>query len=112
MKNNIHDTQSVAIFARKNYSTDKTQWVLRMSRHGDRTPEADAVEFRWGGSQNWFASASDLELWLSCIKTGKKIIIRTDRVTNLIQFLERIEPASVNKGASILVHTDESAEAI
>jgi hypothetical protein len=109
---NIHDTQSVAIFARKNYSTDKTQWVLRMSRHGDRTPESEAIEFRWPGSQNWFASSSELERWLLCIKNGKKILIRTDNVVSLIQLLERIEPASVNKGASILVHTDESVEQI
>jgi hypothetical protein len=112
MKNNIHDTTSIAIFARKNYSTDKTQWVLRMSRHGDTTPESEAVEFRWTGSQNWFANTGEMELWLSCIKAGRKIVIRTDSAVNLIQFLERIEPAAITKEAGILVHTDESAEQI
>jgi hypothetical protein len=112
MKKNIHDTHTVAIFARKHLRTDEVTWVLRLSRFDDKTPESEAVQFKWRHAQQWFADRAEMELFIATMKAGRKLLIRSDRVIDLIRFLEEIEPAAVTKGSSIPVHSEESAEVI
>jgi hypothetical protein len=113
MKTDIHESHAVAVFARRSTGTGKTTWLLRMARHGDRTPEAAAVEFKWKPSQSWFATREEHSRFIAGLKAGSKIIIRADRITDLIDFIERISPDSAKDGNTYFhVHTEESAEAV
>jgi hypothetical protein len=113
MEKNLHESHAVALFARRSNATGKTTWILRMARHGDRTPELDAVEFKWKPSQSWFATKEEHARFITSLKSGRKIIIRTDHITDLIEFLDRITPAASKDGKTYFpVHTEESAEAV